>query len=68
MIDWVRDLQDATTTEHFRCKCGHEWSREMEDGLIAVGCPICQREHLTMLGRFMLPIINSARQRGESER
>jgi hypothetical protein len=38
-------------TEHFRCTCGHEWSREMYDGLIVVGCPACQREHLTMLGR-----------------
>jgi hypothetical protein len=43
----------AVRKEHFRCSCGHEWSREMYDGLVAVGCPACKNEHLTALGRVL---------------
>src|SRR6476469_2121875 len=45
-------------TEHFKCACGHEWSRELEDGLVAVGCPACkQKKHLTALGRLFERVI-----------
>jgi hypothetical protein len=46
--------------EHFHCECGHRWEREMEDGLVAIGCPVCRRQHLTNLGRFFLPIAEGA--------
>jgi hypothetical protein len=52
----------GTTTEHFRCECGHQWSREIYDGLIVVCCPVCSREHMTSLGRFMAPIARKARE------
>jgi hypothetical protein len=54
------EMDDGVVTEHFRCDCGHEWQREMEDGLIAVGCPGCKRQHLTNLGRMVLRIMKRA--------
>jgi len=42
--------EQDTITEHFRCECGHQWLREMENGLVAIVCPTCRREHLTNLG------------------
>jgi hypothetical protein len=50
----------AVRNEYFRCKCGHEWSREMCDGLVAIGCPICGAEHLTNLGRMFFRLVNPA--------
>jgi hypothetical protein len=46
---------DEVTTAHFRCECGHQWQREMYDGLVQVRCPNCGRSHLTTLGRVFLP-------------
>jgi hypothetical protein len=50
----------AVITEHFRCHCGHEWSRELYDGLFSVGCPNCRTEHLTQLGQFMCRLLRHA--------
>jgi hypothetical protein len=54
----VAEARDKTTEviEHFKCECGHQWQREMYDGLVAVGCPACKAEHLTTLGRMFLPL------------
>jgi len=53
-------MEDETTIEHYRCGCGHEWSREMYAGLVEIDCPRCGRSHLTMLGRFLLPVVKAA--------
>jgi len=63
--EWLRVPQEVTEavnddiTEHFRCECGHEWQRQMEDGLVAIGCPVCRCQHLTSLGRMLLPLMES---------
>jgi hypothetical protein len=57
----ITEYDDAVITEHFRCECGHEWSREMHDGLVEIGCPKCGREHLTTLGRFFAPLVDRAK-------
>jgi hypothetical protein len=47
----MSDTNSEVITEHFRCVCGHQWQREMYDGLVAVDCPICKCQHKTTLGR-----------------
>ena len=40
--------------ELFTCEgCGHMCQRELDDGLIIVGCPECGRQHFTALARAM---------------
>jgi hypothetical protein len=57
----------VTIKEHFKCQCGHQWQREMdlEEGLVQVGCPICERGNMTMFGRAVLPLIKSGFLRAE---
>ena len=44
---------NAIVTAHFNCECGHRWQRDLYDGLIVVACPVCEREHLTDLGKIV---------------
>src|SRR5215467_155728 len=52
----MKEENNSVRIEHYVCDCGHKWQREMYDGLVAIDCPNCGREHPTMLSRFMLPI------------
>jgi hypothetical protein len=61
MVAELRDTS-AEVVEYFKCGCGHEWKRETYDGLVAVGCPACEAEQLTRLGRMFLAIVTAARE------
>jgi hypothetical protein len=60
-LEALQELEDGHTTMHFACDCGHRWQREMEPGLIAVGCPTCKRQHMTDMGRVFSHIASKAR-------
>ena len=52
------EAESAVINEHFRCGCGHEWSREIEAGLVAIGCPVCGDQHMTSLGRLWAVVVS----------
>jgi hypothetical protein len=59
--DLLIEADNAVINEHFRCDCGHEWSRELDDGLIAIGCPVCGKQHMTSVGRLWAVVVSEPR-------